>query len=200
MNQLVSRNHHSPKIKINVKTYSKTHFSKHPSTNHLINLNNYAFKIIIQTEILLEYGSLWWFDSSVSLENLVGDINRIKILRKLIQSDQNDPSCVFFPVEPASHNNYDVTCQQMMDYFMDKQLITGSKKFSQNQATSEFKFFNKNNNCWDSHYLPAFFCALNEDCIAPKGHQKKCNFGNNRYDSDCGKVCHFWGWLNRNKI
>ena len=163
-------------------------------------LKKYAFKLIVHTYALLEAkGSILWMDASIGFRDsyldetndddlLAGREIFEKRIIKIFESNEknqllgrsltnrtvpNPILCSYHVIPQAGHNTWDTTCNQMIDFFKTKELYPGSYYSTQAQSGGIIKFLSSPQ-CVDAIYLPAFICAITEDCMAPMGNKLKC--------------------------
>ena len=110
------------KIKLTVKNFP---FKKYPS--HVKDLHTYAWKVIINTLMIIEYGNLWWFDASV-----VPKPQRYEVLAKMVSNqldenvivqskdgNQNRKTAFIFMPPSTLHGLGWATCKQTLDQCSD---------------------------------------------------------------------------------
>ena len=180
------------RIKLNFRQFN---FKKFPK--HVGNLGIFSWKIIINTMMLTEFGSVWWFDSSVS--PLIGKINlntekifsKYEVLSNMTQLQIHDKKACFLFTAAGSNTDYkSFTCPQMHEYLnytepefwngATKQLPTitnwlskESADMQQAGAALQSILYDGDRKCRNSIFKPMLFCALIEECISPNGAGKK---------------------------
>ena len=180
------------RIKLNFRQFN---FKKFPK--HVGNLGIFSWKIIINTMMLTEFGSVWWFDSSVS--PLMGKINlntekifsKYEVLSNMTQLQIHDKkACFLFNAAGSSTDYKGFTCPQMHEYLnytepefwngATKQLPTitnwlskESADMQQAGAALQSILYDGDRKCRNSIFKPMLFGALIEECISPNGAGKK---------------------------
>ena len=75
-------------------------------------MHKYAWKVMINTNMLLNYGSVWWFDSSIAVKKDKYQQFADIVYKSLFE----DKSCFLFTAPGASHDYVSRTCQTTMKY------------------------------------------------------------------------------------
>ena len=164
--------------------YRKLHFEAYPE--HVRNLLNYAWKVLIIQQMLSEFDGTMWFDSSVKfLENQQNHTHG------LMEQLARHNSGMMFYLPSTGHSIITASHPGMMEYFpMEK---AGAVK-DMLQASAVI-YINKDE--VQRHILKwLVICALKLDCIAPPGATLSCNFnfprdrfgGCHRYDQSLQNI------------
>ncbi|XP_052788483.1 uncharacterized protein LOC128223231 [Mya arenaria] len=128
---------------------------------HVRQLRTYAFKPIIVQQVLLEYGFVWWVDSSVRFTESSAD-PAIRHARE---------TGMFYTVSSSPREEIPLTLQTDVRTFE----FLGEDRckfrpFGETWATTVMFYFNEAS----KHVVKAWtICALNKDCMAPNGTEKK---------------------------
>ncbi|XP_045183782.2 uncharacterized protein LOC123542163 [Mercenaria mercenaria] len=138
---------------------------------HVRKLKTYAWKPIIVKTLLLEFGWVWWMDSSVRF--ITNDLDR-----GLKYSQDNSILFFTYGVVFAVARHTDI---QTMQYFGEDRCKF--RHFGEVEATFVLFHFDDVTNILVDQWAA---CALSNDCIAPDGTDKKlsCRISN-RYDGRC---------------
>ena len=75
-------------------------------------MHHYSWKVIINTKMILEFGSLWWFDSSIAVKT----DKYLEFTEIVYKALVKDKSCFLFAAPGASHDYISRTCQTTMKY------------------------------------------------------------------------------------
>lgn len=187
--------------KIKIKLL-KLDFENYP--RHIKNLQNYAWKIIINTKMLSQFQRIWWFDSSVKPIK-----SKFEHLTKLVNETLNSESCFLFPAPGHIHGLSWATCNKTLTFLpvIDEKIwknkpenkiippignlpsLTDHVKNANTMeiATSMIQILGSEK-CKNEIFKPLYYCALDEKCIAPEGSKLHCRDAN--ILSDCGSACH----------
>ncbi|XP_052791359.1 uncharacterized protein LOC128225544 [Mya arenaria] len=134
----------------------------------------YAFKPIIIQTVLMEFGFVWWLDSSVRF--ISGDLEPTLSLARAHGALYN--------VHHDEHNVLGITRQtDARTFTFLKEDTCKFKPFAEVSATTVLFYFNSITKAVVKAWVK---CALNEDCIAPKGSNLKiiCDLKDSR-DGRC---------------
>lgn len=188
-------------------------FKHYPS--HVKDLHNYSWKILIQMEVLAEFGALWWFDASAKPNE-----DKFGLLEHSIKSSVKNGFCQTFLTNPSGFVPGIHTCKKMLDFlpivgrdnleFWERtgkmQQATSSIKILGGKNVNSHKILGNSENgdsynvptmnpsysgCAINVHIPAFMCALHESCIAPYGSsQLICQKDEDKQPDDCESLCH----------
>ena len=164
--------------------YRKFDFKAYPE--HVRNLLNYAWKVLIIQQMLSEFDGTMWFDSSVKFLE-----NQQNHHRALMEQLARHNSGIMFYLPSTRHSIIAATHPGMMEYFpMEK---AGAVK-NMLQASAVI-YINKDE---VQRYILTWLviCALKPDCIAPPGSKLFCGFnfprdrfgGCHRYDQSLQNI------------
>ncbi|EDO38878.1 predicted protein [Nematostella vectensis] len=140
--------------------YRKFNFAAYP--NHVQNLLNYAWKLLIIQELISEYDGVMWFDSSIVFTRDVSHFIPLMFTAK---------SGILFYLQIYSrmHSIRAATHPQMIKYFPASEdgllsdMLPGGCILVLNTADVQ------------QHILPwTTLCALHKNCIQPTGANKDC--------------------------
>ena len=185
------------RIKLDFRQFE---FRKFPV--HVFALGNFAWKIIINTMMLTEFGGIWWFDSSIM--PLKGEIqfktettesqttlSKYEVLANMTHLQIHDKKACYLFTAAGSNTDYSsYTCQKMHKYLNfteDKFWNAGTKKeptidrwaskesadMQQAGAALQSILYDGDRKCRNGIFKPMLFCALIEECIKPSGARKK---------------------------
>ena len=90
---------------------------------------------------------------------------------------------VTFYTSPAGHSIGYGTCQKMLDYIPVEPF---NLELEMNQATG-FLISCQDDLCYENFMKPYFYCAMDANCISPKGSILKCQKSR---DNLCNSNCH----------
>lgn len=94
-------------ITIKVPFFNNTDYPE-----HVANLHSYAWKVLINTKMLAEFGTLWWFDASIKPRK-----ERFEDFSKTVHEQiYEDNECFIFTAPSALHGQGWGTCHTMLDY------------------------------------------------------------------------------------
>uniref|UniRef100_A0A0N4ZTR6 Nucleotid_trans domain-containing protein n=1 Tax=Parastrongyloides trichosuri TaxID=131310 RepID=A0A0N4ZTR6_PARTI len=157
--------------------YKKFKFNYYPY--HVSHLSNYAFKAIVISEALRDYGSIWYLDSSVSI--------RTSNLTKVYNLMNNKKSSYILH-DPTGHGIAAGTDTDLYLYLPTNINEIVSKKSSMYQAG--LIYVKKDKESIDKILKWYILCSLTKECISPKNAKQKClKFLNNNYGYN-KKHCH----------
>ena len=184
----------------------KFEFQNYP--RHIKNLQNYAWKIIINTKMLSQFQKIWWFDSSVKPIN-----SKFEHLTKIVHKTLISDSCFLFPAPGHIHGLSWATCNKTLEFLpvidekMEEKIWKNTPKNritppignlpslsdhvtngnTMEIATSMIQILGSEK-CKNEIFKPLFYCALDEKCIAPEGAKLHCR--DSHLLGDCGSACH----------
>jgi len=94
-------------ITIKVPFFNNTEYPE-----HVANLHSYAWKVLINTKMLADFGTLWWFDASIKPKK-----ERFEDFAKTVYEQiYEDNECFIFTAPSALHGQGWGTCHTMLDY------------------------------------------------------------------------------------
>jgi len=94
-------------ITIKVPFFNNTDYPE-----HVANLHSYAWKVLINTKMLAEFGTLWWFDASI-----IPRKERFEDFAKTVYEQiYEDNECFIFTAPSSLHGQGWGTCHTMLDY------------------------------------------------------------------------------------
>ena len=139
--------------------FRKFNFSKYPE--HVKNLLNYAWKLLLIQELLSEFDGVMWFDTSVTIHgNLSGVLARMAHFKS---------GSLFYLQIKGGHSTAGATNPGMIEYFplsragLESTMLPGGSIMLFNTADVQM-YITK----W------ATICALNVDCMSPPGSRLGC--------------------------
>ncbi|KAL4235372.1 hypothetical protein ACF0H5_007008 [Mactra antiquata] len=141
---------------------------------HVRDIMTYAFKPILLQMALVEFGFIWWVDSSVRFQT--GNIDQAVQFAKA-------NSVLFFVIDNMGTLNSIPTLTDPQTFKFIGEDPCKFRDFSETMATSvAFHYDNISSAIVRAWAL----CALNKDCIAPEGSNKKriCKLRGSR-DGEC---------------
>lgn len=147
--------------KIDYVEYRKFDFSVYPK--HVRNLDSYAWKPLIIQQVLAEQGGVMWMDSSVNI---------MKPYTKVLEHMVNNSSGFLYYLVPNGHSILSATHPKMFEYLPMKNV--NETKMMQPQANGFLVFNTLETRKFIFKWV--ILCSLVQDCIAPKGSTKRCQF------------------------
>ena len=161
--------------------YRKFNFDAYPQ--HIRNLHNYGWKILIIQQMLSEFDGTMWFDSSVKFTG-----NQTNVLIELMS--RHNTGAVFY-VSTTGHSIITATHPTMLEYLpMEKvgavkDMLQGGAVVYVNKDEVQRRVMK-----W------LVICVLKEDCISPPGSTLYCGFnfprdrfgGCHRYDQSLQNI------------
>ena len=140
--------------------FRKFNFSKYPE--HVKNLLNYAWKLLIVQEVLSEFDGVMWFDTSITFQRnpLSG------VLARMVHFKSGS---LFFLKLISDHSAAAATNPGMIEYFpvrracLEATMLPGATIMVFNTADVQMHVMK-----W------ATLCALIADCISPPGSRNSC--------------------------
>ena len=168
------------KKRSDIYIYRKFNFKKMPW--HVQNLNNFAWKIIVWVQSLLEFGAIMYFDTSVWFTNNYSYVLKTKMAR--IDTGTLEQDFLFFLKKSshgiASHTHTSLYSFFPSDYFSHLGAPVPGKGIKMHMAGGVIiyhtDFVKEKILKW------AFLCALTKECIDPENSQKGCsNLSGARY-------------------
>ena len=163
--------------------YRMLNFNRYPP--HVKRLTTYAWKTLIWREVLIEFGALTWFDTSMSF-SVNGDSYDMIVKDYII----NRRSSVLMYNHETGHSNAWATNAGMWSYFpsnMTKHHVNHVMSQANGMILFNTKEFKMNIMRW------ALLCVLTEDCIAPMmvtGRQSNKYCPKEKDTQDFGYICH----------
>ena len=155
----------------NQSNYQYRYFDLKMYPSHVAELKNYAWKIIIWAEILIEFQALVWFDSSIWFWADIKQAITETIFKK-------NSSWLYY-IKPAAHDISSYTHPGMYSFFPSDLFKHGGDRTHMKMAGAVVMF---NDGVLRDEILGwGLLCALTEDCIQPKRSRKQCNLPNNHY-------------------
>ena len=182
------------RIKLDFRQFD---FRKFPV--HVYSLGNFAWKIIINTMMLTEFGAIWWFDSSIM--PLKGEIkfeaenqkilSKYEVLANMTKLQiHSKKACYLFTAAGSNTDYSSFTCPKMYKYLnftedkfwnawvenqptIEKLTSKESADMQQAGAALQSVLYDEDKSCRNGIFKPMLFCALIEECIKPSGAQKK---------------------------
>jgi len=154
--------------------YRKFDFGKYPE--HVKNLENFAWKILVWAEVLEHYGALIYFDTSIEWTESTSHT---------VAEMRTNSECYKSVIKETGHTiAYGV--HPMMYTFFPSNVTSHMYPYNMMKMAGGVIMFNTND-CKDNLLRWAILCALNADCIAPQGSRKTCPPGTNKYQPH---ICH----------
>uniref|UniRef100_A0A7E4ZV54 Glycosyltransferase family 92 protein n=1 Tax=Panagrellus redivivus TaxID=6233 RepID=A0A7E4ZV54_PANRE len=147
---------------------------------YVSDLKNYRFKFLIVKEVLQEFDAILYGDSSVRLEPGATTETLTDLFKSMKTTFARQGIRMF---TYASHYNYPVTHPLMYKYFHVP--VEKMKKTVQLQATV---FMVSNTESGHNVIDKVAKCAIEENCMAPKGAKVQCPFP--EYTQNTKVVCH----------
>lgn len=154
--------------------YRKFHFEFYPE--HVRDLANFSWKILLWAEVLEQFGGLMWFDTSIEWIK-----NSDDLIHKMRMDDRSFTSAI-----EERHHTIAYGVHPMMYTFFPSNITAHMYPYNMMKTMGSVIVFNTND-CKDSLMRWAMLCALNKDCIAPMGSRKECPSGTNKYQPH---ICH----------
>ena len=161
--------------------YRKFDFNAYPQ--HITNLRNYAWKVLIIQEMLSEFDGTMWFDSSVKFKG--------SVTNALIELMSRHNTGAVFYLRTTGHSILAATQPGMLEYLP---IIKEGGVKDMLQA-SAVVYINKDE--VQRHIMKwLVICALQLDCIAPPGSKLFCGYhfprdrfgGCHRYDQSLQNI------------
>lgn len=150
------------KNKTDTYIYRKLNFRDHPW--HVSMLKTYAWKIAIWGEVLPEFGSIIWFDTSIWFWQGAEDLIESKIRYQ-------DSSFVYY-IKEAAHDISSHTHPLMYSYFPSN--LTQHTKLSTHMKMAGASVLYNDRNLQQNIMKWGLLCALTPDCIFPERSMKTC--------------------------
>ena len=144
--------------------YRVFEFDKYPK--HVRSLRTYAFKALVWHQVLEEFEAAFFVDATI----LVSTFDVDSIIEAAVKSG----GLLLF--SKTGHSNYAVTHPQMYKYFP---VSIEALKTTEQLESEAFVIYNKLTYWKILHW--AFMCALDPDCISPKGSTRFCEFNDDRF-------------------
>jgi hypothetical protein len=141
-------------------------FSAYPS--YVKNLKQYRWKPLVIAQELLQHPAVLWMDSSVYWEN--GNIYEV-----LIRIRNGEISPWSF-LEPCWHSTFAVTAPGMMDFFN-----CSKERLYDRQLAANFMLVYKTPEIVQNVLKWWLLCALEPECMGPKGGEVDCRFPADSY-------------------
>lgn len=156
-------------------------FDKYPS--YFKKLRSFRWKPIVIAELLKEFPSLWWMDSSAQILRYP-----LQYYNEIKQCFANMSTCKFYPwsmLKATGHSIYAATDQRLYDFFPISREV--SKNLEMFDAGLQLIYATKD--VRESVLRYWVLCALEPDCMDPSGSSIECDFSRlSRYRIYAG--CH----------
>ncbi|OUC46349.1 hypothetical protein D917_07783 [Trichinella nativa] len=142
------------------------------------NQSEYASKLCNVKLSLMEYGTLWYLDSSIMLtsSNLLPVYNLINQLHPVVNEADTNGKCSLLFHSSSGHGIFSATNPKMYDYFpTNLEKLKNTEMFESGIIFASYS---------EEVYSVLFWmvaCAIEGPCMAPPDSNSFCQFERNRY-------------------
>ena len=150
--------------KTDIYIYRRLEYKNYPW--HISQLKTYAWKVAIWAQVLPEFGSIIWFDTSIFFWDGAKDI-----INKKIRDPSKDSSWIYY-IKSAAHDISSHSHPLMYSYFPSN--ITKHSHISTKMKMAGAVIIYNDDKLRDNIMKWALLCALTPDCIYPERSMKTC--------------------------